>query len=237
MHVFHQNRKILLAIHGILQRNSKFLTDNQRGSRKSKVLICNINTPLPLLYSQIGKYKCIVELQYYVYIFIWWTFPVRLVYNIQTLITLKITEILTRIIINKIFIYNESDKPTQVRKHCVTLTKPVHTHMYIELSKYTGIMCKHVHSNLFNMNCSVGCYHLCFIWLLNGFCCHVWQLVTIISCRNMTVVLISHCLTIVLISHNALVKVCIVLSLLDSCACQQVPASSTHHHCRMCSLW
>ena len=46
MHVFHQNRQILSSYQGTLTRNPKFLTENQHGSRKSRVLICNINTPL-----------------------------------------------------------------------------------------------------------------------------------------------------------------------------------------------
>ena len=43
---FIKNRTILASIQGKLPRNTKFLTDNQHGSRKSRVLICNINTPL-----------------------------------------------------------------------------------------------------------------------------------------------------------------------------------------------
>ena len=51
-----------------LVRNPKFLTDNRHGSCKSRVLICNINTPL--LYSEIAT---LIDILLYVILwFEWW---------------------------------------------------------------------------------------------------------------------------------------------------------------------
>ena len=44
--IFIKNRTILALIQGKQPQNTKFLTENQHGSHKSRVLICNINTPL-----------------------------------------------------------------------------------------------------------------------------------------------------------------------------------------------
>ena len=46
LHIFNQNRQILTPIQGNLTQNPKFLTDNLHGSHNSRVLDCNINTPL-----------------------------------------------------------------------------------------------------------------------------------------------------------------------------------------------
>ena len=45
---FSQKQTDLSSIHDKLARNPKFLTDNIHGSLKSRVLICNTNTPLSL---------------------------------------------------------------------------------------------------------------------------------------------------------------------------------------------
>ena len=44
--MFYQNRQILLAFQGNLTQNPLFWTDSQHFSHKSRVLICDINTPL-----------------------------------------------------------------------------------------------------------------------------------------------------------------------------------------------
>ena len=45
---FSQKQTDFSSIHDKLAKNPKFLTDNLHGSRKSRVLICNTNTPLSL---------------------------------------------------------------------------------------------------------------------------------------------------------------------------------------------
>ena len=46
---FSSNQIEFSSVQDSLTRHPKFLTDNQHGSSKSRVLVCNINTPLPTI--------------------------------------------------------------------------------------------------------------------------------------------------------------------------------------------